>query len=49
MFADHFLKDLKVYESDPNSYVNAEHAWFDPKDAESKRTLTKTYLEALFQ
>ena len=23
-----------MYESDPNSYVNAEHAWFDPKDAE---------------
>ncbi|XP_067024743.1 uncharacterized protein [Acropora muricata] len=49
MFADHFLKHLKLYESDPNSYVNAEHAWFDPKDAESERTLTKTYLEALFQ
>ena len=38
-----------MYESDLNSYVNAEHIWFDPKDAESKRTLTKTYLEALFQ
>ncbi|XP_044174542.1 probable ubiquitin-like-specific protease 2B [Acropora millepora] len=49
MFADHFLKDLKVYESDPHSYVNAEHTWFDPKDAENKRTSTKTYLEALFQ
>lgn len=49
MFADHFLKDLKVYESDPNGYVNAEHRWFDPKDAETKRRLTRTYLEALFQ
>ena len=37
-----------MYESDPNSYVNAEHAWFDPKDAESKRTLTKTYTYSLF-
>ena len=43
------LQDLKVYESDPNGYVNAEHQWFDPKDAETKRTLTRTYLEALFQ
>ncbi|PFX28726.1 hypothetical protein AWC38_SpisGene6530 [Stylophora pistillata] len=37
MFADHFLKDLtEMYESDPNSYVNAEHGWFNPKDAEAK-------------
>jgi len=48
MFVDHFLKDLKEYESNPNGYVNAEHQWFDPKDAETKRTLTRTYLEALF-
>ena len=38
-----------MYESDPNSYVNAEHISFDHKDAESKRTMTKTYFEALFQ
>ena len=30
-----------MYESDPNGYVNAEHQWFDPKDAETKRTVDK--------
>ena len=38
-----------MYKSDPNGYVNAEHQWFDPKDAKTKRRLTRTYLEALFQ
>ena len=42
------LQDLKVYESNPNGYVNAEHQWFAPKDAETKRTLTRTVLEPLF-
>ena len=29
-------------------YVNAEHQWFKPEDAESKRALTRNILEALF-
>ncbi|CAH3037444.1 unnamed protein product [Pocillopora meandrina] len=45
MFVDHFLKE---YESDPSGYVSAEHLWFSPQDVESKRTLTRNYLEALF-
>ncbi|XP_068708975.1 uncharacterized protein [Montipora foliosa] len=44
----HVLKDLPEYESDPNGYVKVEHLWFDPGDAETKRTLTRTFLEALF-
>ncbi|XP_068685765.1 uncharacterized protein [Montipora foliosa] len=44
----HVLKDLTEYESDPNGYFKVEHLWFDPGDAETKRTLTGTFLEALF-
>ena len=36
-----------MYESDPNGYVNAGHEWFDPKDAETEKTLTKMYLDAV--
>ena len=40
--------DIEEYESDPSGYVSAEHLWFSPQDVESKRTLTRNYLVALF-
>lgn len=43
-----YPQDVKEYEKDPNEYVHVKHQWFDPKDAETKRTLTRTFLEALF-
>ena len=39
----------KAYQRVASWYAeHAEHAWFDPKDAEGKRTLTKTYWKLFF-
>ena len=31
-----------------NGYVITGHQWFKPEDAETKRTLTRNFLKALF-